>query len=362
MKILHIIHTPRQSGAELLVSSMSKIHSSSTVRVEIIAFCPPSLEYQSVISDLMSLGISYIYPDRPLHGIIRILFLAKNISRFDPDVIFCHSVLPSIYGRVARLLSRSRSKLVTVLHSACNDDFSERKFKYVEYILRYLNDRVIAVSELGKNNYVKRFGLSNKIIRIPNGIDISNFKYRLNSLNLHAGTEVTIVVQVGRIGPVKQQFFTIKSLRTLLLERKVVLYLVGIIEDKIYFDAMVSYIELHGLGDFVKILGARNDVQNILSSADIYVMPSTAEAHSLAILEALVNGLPVVASDISAFEFCKNIEGVTIVNPSNESDFKLAVENFIGMGRFNDRDIYRYSIDFTAESYLKVCRDLVCEF
>lgn len=45
-------------------------------------------------------------------------------------------------------------------------------------------------------------------------------------------------------------------------------------------------------------MGIRNDINTILSASDIYIQPSRTEAISLAIMEALQHGLPVVASNV----------------------------------------------------------------
>ena len=53
-------------------------------------------------------------------------------------------------------------------------------------------------------------------------------------------------------------------------------------------------------GGAVRPLGFRNDVQRLLTAADVLVMPSAGEGMSLALLEAMGAGLAIVASDIPA--------------------------------------------------------------
>src|SRR5438105_6985634 len=55
--------------------------------------------------------------------IARVRRLRKSLNEFDPDVVHSHSALPNIY---ARLSSRGRWPVVTVLHSA-SSDFSNRR-------------------------------------------------------------------------------------------------------------------------------------------------------------------------------------------------------------------------------------------
>jgi glycosyltransferase involved in cell wall biosynthesis len=56
--------------------------------------------------------------------------------------------------------------------------------------------------------------------------------------------------------------------------------------------------ELEALqGDAVHVLGYRNDAARLLGAADLFVQPSEREGMSLALLEAMSYGLPVVAAD-----------------------------------------------------------------
>lgn len=54
----------------------------------------------------------------------------------------------------------------------------------------------------------------------------------------------------------------------------------------------------------IKILGYREDVSRILSAFDIFVFPSTTEGQPNSLLEALISGLPIVASDIAPIREC----------------------------------------------------------
>lgn len=65
-----------------------------------------------------------------------------------------------------------------------------------------------------------------------------------------------------------------------------------------------------GLGDRVQFLGFRNDVAQILSAADVVVLPSLAEGFPLAVLEAMACGKPVVATPVGGVPEAI-VEGVT---------------------------------------------------
>jgi glycosyltransferase involved in cell wall biosynthesis len=53
-----------------------------------------------------------------------------------------------------------------------------------------------------------------------------------------------------------------------------------------------------GIADRVHLLGARNDVPDVLAALDVFAMPSEWEPFGLAAAEAMAAGLPVVASEV----------------------------------------------------------------
>jgi UDP-glucose:(heptosyl)LPS alpha-1,3-glucosyltransferase len=56
-----------------------------------------------------------------------------------------------------------------------------------------------------------------------------------------------------------------------------------------------------GVANRVRLLGPRADVPELIAAADVYVHPARTETGGIAILEALVNGVPVVATEVCGF-------------------------------------------------------------
>jgi glycosyltransferase involved in cell wall biosynthesis len=63
-------------------------------------------------------------------------------------------------------------------------------------------------------------------------------------------------------------------------------------------DDMRELLAGAGLGDRLHLLGYRDDVAAVLAAADIFVLPSYFESLPMSVIEAMLTGLPVVASDI----------------------------------------------------------------
>jgi glycosyltransferase involved in cell wall biosynthesis len=61
---------------------------------------------------------------------------------------------------------------------------------------------------------------------------------------------------------------------------------------------MAPYFAAAGLGDRLRLLGYRRDVPALLAAADIFVLPSHFEGLPMSVIEAMLTGLPVVATRI----------------------------------------------------------------
>ena len=85
-------------------------------------------------------------------------------------------------------------------------------------------------------------------------------------------------------------------------------------------------------GDQVLFAGKvpHSEVPEWLSAADLFVLPTVAEASSNAIIEALACGLPVVSSDIPSVRAMVGDGAATLVNPMDEGGLRSAVEDALG--------------------------------
>ncbi|RJR42404.1 MAG: glycosyltransferase family 1 protein [Deltaproteobacteria bacterium] len=73
-----------------------------------------------------------------------------------------------------------------------------------------------------------------------------------------------------------------------------------------------------GLGDRVHFLGNRRDVPELLGAMDIFVLPSHSEGVSLAVLEAMAAGLPVIVSAVGGLpEIVKHEENGLLIPPKD---------------------------------------------
>jgi hypothetical protein len=150
------VHTPRHSGAETLVRELCIIHQARGIDTAITSFSPSDPDFLLSIAHLQTAGVQLFLPERTLAGVDRIRAFRRVYRDFRPQLVYGHSVLPSLYGRLALPLFGNQPRFVSVLHSATNDDYEEANLWGAELLLARRNHRVFAVSEEGASNYRKR--------------------------------------------------------------------------------------------------------------------------------------------------------------------------------------------------------------
>lgn len=162
-------------------------------------------------------------------------------------------------------------------------------------------NRVIAVNPIIKDYYEQTVSKGIDFIPIP--IKLKYFQFSEKNRNeirdeLGIDKKVIVVGFVGRFSPEKNLDTLISAVDqavksgTLL---KLVLVGTGPLES-----GLKERVRDKGIEDFVTFTGVRNDVGRILSSFDIFVLPSYAEGLSTSLLEAMSCGCAIICSDIPA--------------------------------------------------------------
>src|SRR5690606_17079104 len=76
-----------------------------------------------------------------------------------------------------------------------------------------------------------------------------------------------------------------------------------------------------------KLLGFRSDIDELTNISDLFVFPSFREGLSLALMEAMSSGLPIVCSKIRGnMDLVENESGGFLINPSDIQGFASAIE------------------------------------
>jgi len=144
--------------------------------------------------------------------------------------------------------------------------------------------------------------LSEKFAVIPNGVDAERFRPRpaeRPAIRERLGFAETdfVIGHVGRVDPAKDHETLFRIVRALHDDDpNVRLLMIGTGTDS---PAMQARLATHGIADISHAMGVRDDVEWLYQAMDVFVFPSVTEGQPNALIEAMLSGVPVVASDIA---------------------------------------------------------------
>ena len=171
--------------------------------------------------------------------------------------------------------------------------------KIVDNIIYRIADRILVVSNEVKDIVKNTFRINpSKITILRNGITFDEHQYRsidLTSEFKGSGDKIKIIA-VGSLTYQKAMDVLIKSAADL-IEGKFLNFIILIVGEGEKRKQLVKLVRELNLEKYVKLLGLRNDAINLIKSCDIFVMPSRYEGLSIAMIEAMACGVPIIASD-----------------------------------------------------------------
>jgi N-acetyl-alpha-D-glucosaminyl L-malate synthase BshA len=216
------------------------------------------------------------------------------------DLIHVHYAIPhAISGILSKLILKDTNiKLLTTLHGT---DITlvglEPAFNSLVKFSLENSDGVTAVSNYLKNNTLQHFKVDKDIKVIYNFINTDQYK-RVNCSKIHnniAPNGEKILIHTSNFRQVKRVQDTILILAEVLKSMPAKLILIGDGPDRTECEKLSREL---GISEHVKFLGKQSILVDLLSCADVFLLPSQSESFGLSALEAMSCGVPVVASNI----------------------------------------------------------------
>lgn len=232
-------------------------------------------------------------------------------EKFDVEIAFMEGVCT----RIISGSSNQKSTKIAWLHTDLESNKeSLRQFQSIEESLEAYQqyDHIITVSSHSKKSFEELFGIEASVI--PNPIDkeilISKSLEKVDCIK-HNGTPTLIAI--GRLEPIKS-FDRLLNVHTQLTREGFFHNLIILGEGSLMLEYQ-TFIRKHKLNGSVRLLGFQSNPYKYLIQADALVSSSLAEGFSLVIAEALVLGIPVLATQTAG---SLDILGQENVIPNNE--------------------------------------------
>ena len=337
--VSHVITRLIRGGAQVTLYNLLRGLGARGVRCEVVTGGEAGSE-GSILEEVTRLGIPVAVlpclgrefaPGRDARAL---LALARHFAGRKPAIVHTHTSKAGLLGALAARTAGVPSVVYTpqghifAPHGAIPGVTDRPGLRPLYLGLRQLaeslSDRVVALTCADLEEQVA-LGLAprEKYVVIHNGVDPAPFQ----DLPPKNPSAPPLVMAVGRLSPEKGQDILLEALTRLPGVR---VALVGDGPTRAALEARASQPDLAGR---VRFLGLRTDVPTCLASADLFVLPSRYEAQGMVVVEAMMAGLPIVASRVGGVPGILQ-DGVTgrLVPPADPAALANAIRAVLAEG------------------------------
>lgn len=241
---------------------------------------------------------SLVRTPHPLHDLSTLWTLIRLMRQERFSLVHCHSTKAGLLGRTAAWLAGVPAIIFTAHGWQFVGDWSSalrRCMVAAEWMVARLSTAIICVSEYDRQVAMqKHIGRPGQLIVIHNGVDPAPWLVGDERDDPRADiARPCTAVMVGRMTAQKDPATLIEAWRRVRGPHRLVLVGEGPLRS-----ALEAQIRREGLADRVTLLASTTDIPSLLRTADLFVMSSRWEGLPLAIIEAMLTGLPVVGTSV----------------------------------------------------------------
>ena len=323
IRVLMLITDLELGGAPLYVRQLACVLDPSRFDIHVACLAPQG----PVADDLVQNSIPTTCLGAKAPWDLRVLpRLARLIADFKPHILHCSLLHANVTGRIVGAFCQT-PHIIATIHTA---EQTKPWHLIAENLSCRLSDLTVCVSN-SVARHVRRFSHvpAARLRVIPNGIDWQRFSRArpLAPTKSPLNPEKTTLIYIGRLDPIKNIDLLIRAAAHINESHPLQLMIVGDGPERRLLEHLTDKLRIK---DCVIFTGFRRDTERCLKSADIFIIPSRTEGMSLATLEAMASGLPVVASRTAGLaDMIDHQKTGLLVQPQNLSELQSAIETLI---------------------------------
>ena len=311
-----IVCYPTFGGSGVVATELGKALANNGHQVHFITYSQPArLDFFSENLYYHEVSVSQ-YPlfDYPPYEIVLASKLV-DVVRFEGlDLLHVHYAIPHASAAyMAKQILATYGIHIPVVTTLHGTDITlvgkDVTFKPVVTFSINQSDGVTSVSEDLKKSTYEHFDIQKDIRVIPNFIDLSRFSLKAKDhfKRAIAPNNERILVHTSNFRKVKRATDVIRIFQKVNAIIPSKLLMVGDGEDRVNCEALCREFKIC---ENVRFLGKQDAVEEILSVADLFLMPSHSESFGLAALEAMACKVPVISSNTGGLPEL-NVQGET---------------------------------------------------
>ena len=311
-----IVCYPTFGGSGVVATELGKALAQEGHKVHFITYSQPSrldflnenLFYHEV--EFRSYPL-FEYPPYELALASKMVSVVKN-ERL--DLLHVHYAIPHASAAyMAKQILKTQGIYIPVVTTLHGTDITlvgkDPSYEPVVTFSINQSDGVTAVSEDLKKETFHSFKITNEIEVIPNFIDLAKFKKQKKDHFKKAicPNDEALVVHTSNFRKVKRIPDVINIFYNIQKEIPAKLLMIGDGPERAHAETMCRELDIC---DNIRFLGKLEAVEEVLSVADLFLMPSEKESFGLAALEAMACEVPVISSNTGGIPEL-NIQGIT---------------------------------------------------
>lgn len=284
--------------------------------------------------------------------------LKKIIDEGDYDLIHTQSPIGGVICRLAaRKARKNGTKVIYTAHGFHFYKGAPKKYWILFYPIEKMCSKYTDVLiTINKEDYTLALQKmkAKETVYVP-GVGVDRNKFAICKVdikekrdNLNISEDKTWLLNVGELTTRKNQELLIKAIKEF---PNVYLTIAGQGELK---KKLLSLIQKLNIEDRVKLLGYRTDIHELCEACDVFAFPSFQEGLSVALMEAMACGKPVICSKIRGNVDLIDENGGELFDPYDLNELKTALTKILNrnlneMGIYNSQKIKKFDLAVVAD-------------
>nr|WP_293834196.1 N-acetyl-alpha-D-glucosaminyl L-malate synthase BshA [uncultured Arsenicibacter sp.] len=311
-----IVCYPTFGGSGVVATELGKALAKNGHQVHFITYQqPPRLDFfnENVFYHEVNIPSYPLFQYPPYESALA-SEMVNVVMNENVDLLHVHYAIPHASAAyMAKMILRSWGKCVPVVTTLHGTDITlvGKDASYEPVVTFSINesDGVTSVSEDLRKDTYRHFKINREIEVIPNFIDLTRFQRQQKD---HFKTAICpngekLIVHTSNFRRVKRIDDAVMTFYHVRQQMPAKLLLVGDGPERNRIQQLCRELGIH---DDVRFLGKLDAVEEILSVADLFLMPSENESFGLAALEALACEVPLITSNAGGLPEL-NLQGVT---------------------------------------------------
>lgn len=299
IRVLDLRDSPWIDGPGRTILQCADMIDSSQCKIIIGAFSGKSHKEHAYLNQAIKLDLEVIpITENSSFDIGVVKQINQAIRDNSIDIIHVHDFRSNLYGLICA--KAMGIPIVSTCHGWISNNMKGKLYTLLDRFLLRFHNKIITVSNTMKDQLVKSEFKEDRITVINNALVVDDYIINRDDQKFRNEYFISknkiVVANIGRLSPEKGQDIFLKSAKNILTKNNDLIFvLIGIGQEEESLTALVNQL---GITDNVIFTGYREDMIDIYNSVDLVVQSSSTEGMPNVILESLLMGIPVIATDV----------------------------------------------------------------